>query len=164
MKSVFMVAEKPSLAQSLALILSDHKCSSRKGATTLTYNKYTITNHVIIYLGFNGACSVHEWTGSYKGEAAYFKMTSVCGHINSLDFPAKFNNWDTVDPVELFRCPTEKKEATPKLKMPAFLASEAKGSHHAVLWLDCDKEGENICFEVAHDNLNNLFPILNMNK
>ena len=66
----------------------------------------------------------------------------------SLDFPAKFNNWDRVDPSELFLCGTEKKEATPKLKMPAFLAAEGKGADYLVLWLDCDKEGENICFEV----------------
>ena len=50
----------------------------------------------------------------------------------SIDFPSKYNNWDRVDPSELFLCPTEKKEATAKLKMPAFLASEAKGADYLV--------------------------------
>ena len=128
MPVVYMVAEKPSLAQSIAQILSGHRCNSRKG--------------------FNGACSVHEWSGTFNGINCNYKMTSVCGHVNSIDFPARYNNWDRVDPIELFQCPTEKKEATAKLKMPAFLASEAKGAEYLVLWLDCDKEGENICFEV----------------
>ncbi|XP_076061845.1 DNA topoisomerase 3-beta isoform X2 [Oratosquilla oratoria] len=82
MKTVFMVAEKPSLAQSLGEILSNKHCSSRKG--------------------FNGACSVHEWNGSFQNQSVRFKMTSVCGHVMSMDFPGKYNNWDRVDPT-IFR-------------------------------------------------------------
>jgi DNA topoisomerase III len=105
-------------------------------------------------------CSVHEWQGHFKNESVRFKMTSVCGHVMSLDFPGFYNSWDRVDPVELFNCPTEKKEATAKLRMPAFLSQEAKGCSYLVLWLDCDKEGENICFEVmdaVQGNIQNVF-------
>uniref|UniRef100_A0A673NN44 DNA topoisomerase n=1 Tax=Sinocyclocheilus rhinocerous TaxID=307959 RepID=A0A673NN44_9TELE len=102
MRTVLMVAEKPSLAQSIAKILSKGSCSTRKG--------------------LNGACSVHEYTGSFVGQNVRFKMTSVCGHVMSLDFIGKYNNWDKVDPAELFsNAPTEKKEANPKLNMVKFL-------------------------------------------
>ena len=85
MKTALMVAEKPSLAQSLAKILSDGQMSSRKGS--------------------NGACSVHEYTGHFPGtgETCRFKFTSVCGHVMTLDFLGKYNNWDKVDPVSMLR-------------------------------------------------------------
>ncbi|XP_009235101.1 DNA topoisomerase 3-beta-1 isoform X4 [Pongo abelii] len=132
MKTVLMVAEKPSLAQSIAKILSRGSLSSHKG--------------------LNGACSVHEYTGTFAGQPVRFKMTSVCGHVMTLDFLGKYNKWDKVDPAELFsQAPTEKKEANPKLNMVKFLQVEGRGCDYIVLWLDCDKEGENICFEVNTD-------------
>lgn len=76
---VFMVAEKPSLAQSISKILSNGQLSTHKG--------------------FNNACSVHEWSGRFMNSSCKFKMTSVCGHVMSLDFISKYNNWDKVDPV-----------------------------------------------------------------
>lgn len=125
-----MVAEKPSLALSLSKIIAKGQVNSRKG--------------------FNGACSVHEFVTRFPptGEQARFKFTSVCGHVMSLDFIGKYNSWDKVDPAELFQAPTQKKEASPNLHMPGYLEKEAKGCDFLVLWLDCDKEGENICFEV----------------
>lgn len=40
--------------------------------------------------GLNGACSVYEYPGSFLGQAVHFKMTSVCGHVMSLDFIGGF--------------------------------------------------------------------------
>jgi hypothetical protein len=54
-------------------------------------------------LGSNGACSVHEWQGQFKNELVNFRMTSVCGHVMSLDFISKYNNWDRVDPVSMLQ-------------------------------------------------------------
>ena len=81
MKTILMVAEKPSLAASLAKILSNGQMGTRKG--------------------FNSACSIHEYSTKFPptGESVRVKFTSVCGHVMSLDFLGKYNNWDKVDPV-----------------------------------------------------------------
>lgn len=36
--------------------------------------------------GLNGTCSVHEYSGTFAGQPVRFKMTSVCGHVMTLDF------------------------------------------------------------------------------
>lgn len=128
MTTVLMVAEKPLLAESIAKILSDKRAIKHKG--------------------WNGVCQISEYAGRFQGKDAHFRVTSTCGHVMGLDFLPKFNNWERTDPIQLFEAPTEKKEANPKMRMCDFLASEARGCEYLVLWLDCDKEGENICFEV----------------
>jgi DNA topoisomerase-3 len=132
------------LAESIAKLLSDGQSTKRKGAFVGGVGRAHDG------AGWNGACSIHEWSGRFQSRAARYKMTSTCGHVMSLDFASKYNNWESVDPVQLFDAQVVKKEATAKLKMPAFLESEAKNVDALVLWLDCDKEGENICFEVMH--------------
>lgn len=113
MSTVLMVAEKPSLAQSLANILSNGRCKSRKAA--------------------NGALSVHEYRASFWHENnAFFKMTSVCGHVMSSNFTGKYNNWDRVEPQELFDAPTIKEEANPKLQIIRFLQKEVCFECHSI--------------------------------
>lgn len=105
-----MVAEKPSLAQSLADILSNGRLKTRKA--------------------FNNVCSVHEYKSSFRGQKdVLFKFTSVCGHLLSTNFAAKYNNWDRTEPQELFDCPTVKEEANPKLSLIKFLQKEVILSH-----------------------------------
>ncbi|KAI6242763.1 DNA topoisomerase [Aphelenchoides fujianensis] len=130
---VLMVAEKPILAESIAKLLSNNSCHTRKGK--------------------NGVCSVSEYTGTFQNQRAEFKVTSTCGHVETVDFPARYNNWDRTDPAELLVCPIEKQEANPKMRMIDYLHGEAKGVDVLVLWLDNDKEGENICpgsFPLTH--------------
>jgi DNA topoisomerase-3 len=59
---------------------------------------------------------------------------------------AEFQSWDKTDPATLFDAPTIKAEANPKARVCRHLQAEAKGCDYLVLWLDCDREGENICF------------------
>ena len=64
----------------------------------------------------------------------------------SVDFGKEYQSWDSVDPAELFNAPIVKKAT--KKGVVKHLQSEAKGIHGLVLWMDCDREGENINFEV----------------
>ena len=122
--SVLMVAEKPSICTSIAQALSKGQMESR-GRTP----------------------PVHEFRGTFLNQAAFFRVTSVVGHIFSTDFPAQYQNWDAVNPADLFDAPII---STPEGKggIIKHLEREASGMDYLVLWLDCDREGENICFEV----------------
>uniref|UniRef100_A0A1D1Z473 DNA topoisomerase n=1 Tax=Anthurium amnicola TaxID=1678845 RepID=A0A1D1Z473_9ARAE len=122
---VLMVAEKPSIALSIATAMSDGRMSTRRGST-----------------------DVHEFDGMFLGSHVRYKVTSVIGHVFSVDFPPKFQNWDLTDPMDLFQAPILKSESNPKAHICRHLHQEARGCGYLVLWLDCDREGENICYEV----------------
>ncbi len=61
---------------------------------------------------------VHEYEGVFQGRPAHFKMTSVIGHVLSIDFPPAFQSWETTDPASLFSAPTIMSEANPKVGSP----------------------------------------------
>jgi DNA topoisomerase III len=69
------------------------------------------------------------------------------GHIFSMDFPSAYQNWDATNPVDLFDAEVVS-IAESKGGIIKHLEREASGMDYLVLWLDCDREGENICFEV----------------
>lgn len=89
---------------------------------------------------------VYEFEGTFKGQTCLFRVTSVTGHVFSTDFPAAYQNWDAIDPVDLFSAPVI--SVAEKGGVVKSLEREARNMDYLVLWLDCDREGENICFEV----------------
>lgn len=56
-------------------------CSSLR-LPSLCFSSGNMSSHK----GLNGTCSVHEYTGTFAGQTVRFKMTSVCGHVMTLDF------------------------------------------------------------------------------
>lgn len=126
--TVLHIAEKPSIAQAITKGLAD-------GSTTM-----------------NGrALPVHEFTGpdfpkAPRAAKCKHKVTSVAGHVFSVDFPPAFQSWDSVDPAELFDAPIVRKPT--KGSVVKHLQEEGRGVDFIVLWMDCDREGENINFEV----------------
>jgi hypothetical protein len=64
---------------------------------------------------------IHEFHGSFRGEPAMFKMTSVIGHVFALDFLPQFQSWEGTDPQKLFFAGTRKSEANPKVRLTCSL-------------------------------------------
>ena len=121
------MAEKPSIALALANALGNNDVRKRMGIAPRS--------------------PVYEYRGDFLGEAACFKVTATHGHIYSFDFGGEYNDWSKHGPRELFSAPVVRTYDS-AAQMPEHIREEAKGCHALVLWLDCDREGENICFEV----------------
>ena len=129
---VLMVAEKPSIAQAVASALAQGPVQKRKGVSP--------------------SVPVYEYDGTFYAGAdswpnSRFRVTSTVGHMWSLDFTKSINDNQALDPIELYTAPTVHLE-DPRPRMTEHLQAEATGCHVLVLWLYCDREVENICFEV----------------
>lgn len=123
--NVLMVAEKPSICTAIAKALSNDHMETRGRSPP-----------------------IHEFSSSFlRHDSVRYKVTSVTGHVFSMDFPKSYQNWDSCDPVDLFDAPVVS-VSEGKGGIVKHLERESQGMDVLVLWLDCDREGENICFEV----------------
>ncbi|KAJ1391489.1 TOPRIM domain [Sesbania bispinosa] len=136
--SVLNVAEKPSVAKSVSAILSRNQgLRVRDGRSR--YNK------------------IFEFNYSIRGQPCHMLFTSVIGHLMELEFEERYRKWHSCDPADLHApsislFPGQKgyQENT---------GEEARSASGLFCGLNCDREGENIAFEVVdeiHQAVQNL--------
>ncbi|CAD8086641.1 unnamed protein product [Paramecium sonneborni] len=125
---VLNVAEKPSVARSIANVLSrDHRTEETKSP----FNKLFKLDYKLRDL------DVEMW------------ITSVSGHLKNLKYPTKYQNWEKWDPIIILKeAEIENNISTDKQNLEQNLKNFAAMCSRLILWLDCDREGENIAFEV----------------
>ncbi|OVA03617.1 DNA topoisomerase [Macleaya cordata] len=126
---VLNVAEKPSVAKAVSGILSRNQgLRVREGRSR--YNK------------------IFEFEYTIRGQPCNMAVTSVTGHLMELEFEDRYRKWNSCDPVDLYQAVVRKLVPQDKLDIKRTLEEEARRCQWLVLWLDCDREGENIAFEV----------------
>ncbi|CAK0837613.1 unnamed protein product, partial [Prorocentrum cordatum] len=125
-------AEKPTIAGTIAHSLSGaQKPRRRKGQ--------------------HPRSPVYEFDGFFRGEPASFRVTATFGHVYPAA-PARATTTGTPRARTTCSSPPSSRARTGARGGAARSRStwrrRAKGCQALVLWLDCDREGENICFEV----------------
>ena len=126
--SVLFVAEKPSVSRALAELLSGGRYGSRGARPLETHYFFTY------FAPARCRCSI--------------AVTSVVGHVFGLDFDGGAERRGDI--ASIFAAKTRKtvEETSEKLAVVQHLQRAATGCGWLCLWLDGDREGENICFEV----------------
>ena len=132
MRKILCVAEKPSIAKTLSKALQE------------TFNgKLTYLDSASKYN------SVFSITGKFLDRPAEIIITSVTGHIKNCGFDPHYKKWQTIDPFVLLKeAPIRIKDADDKIDVIKNLMECSKSATDLFLWLDCDREGEAIAYEV----------------
>ncbi|PVD39556.1 hypothetical protein C0Q70_02191 [Pomacea canaliculata] len=129
MVRILNVAEKNDAAKSIADVMSRGHYRKREGFSK--FNK------------------IYEFESSILDhQNCTMTFTSVSGHLLALEFPIQYRKWMSCSPVELFNVPVEKYCPKDYEDIKRTLENEIRGCQKLVIWTDCDREGENIGFEV----------------
>lgn len=127
-KRVLCVAEKNDAAKGIAEIMSSGRSRRREGLSK--FNK------------------IYEFDFHLFGQNVSVTMTSVSGHLLGLEFKSPFQKWHSCNPVLLFDAEVEKYCPDNMIQIKRTLEKEARQCQALIIWTDCDREGENIGFEV----------------
>uniref|UniRef100_A0A6P7FEZ4 DNA topoisomerase n=1 Tax=Diabrotica virgifera virgifera TaxID=50390 RepID=A0A6P7FEZ4_DIAVI len=122
------VAEKNDAAKNIASLLSRGGSSRREGISP--YNK------------------IYEFNTTVLNEPAFMVMTSVSGHLLNYAFTGAYKNWRGCNPIALFDAPIVKTCPENYIKVKKTLEREIRSCDGLIIWTDCDREGENIGFEI----------------
>ncbi|KAA8647262.1 DNA topoisomerase 3 [Aspergillus tanneri] len=127
---VLCVAEKPAIAKAVAQHLSGGVMQ-----TIPTGSQY-VKNYVFEF-NFGrpwGNCSV--------------TMTSVLGHLTTLDFERQYKGWLSCPPGALFEAPVHEFVDSEKTAIADNIQEQSRRCKALFIWTDCDREGEHIGAEV----------------
>ncbi|XP_040927756.1 DNA topoisomerase 3-alpha isoform X2 [Betta splendens] len=127
-KKVLCVAEKNDAAKGIAEIMSGGTARRREGMSK--FNK------------------IYEYEYHLFGQNVTVTMTSVSGHLLGLEFKAPLQKWHSCNPVLLFDAEVEKYCPDNMIQIKRTLEKEVRQCQALVIWTDCDREGENIGFEI----------------
>ncbi|XP_032472470.1 DNA topoisomerase 3-alpha isoform X2 [Phocoena sinus] len=129
-RKILCVAEKNDAAKGIADLLSGGRMRRREGLSR--FNK------------------IYEFDYRLRGQNVTMIMTSVSGHLLAHDFQMQFRKWQSCNPLVLFEAEIEKYCPENFLDIKKTLEREARQCQVLVIWTDCDREGENIGFEIIH--------------
>ena len=141
--SILNVAEKNDAAKHIASFLSNNMMRTRKGPGNFNYDmKMPIS------------CLNPEFANTGlqpdRDNNIDFTMTSVSGHVMCYNFVDRFLSWRDSKPYELFNCPIEKNILDTMHGVADNLKKEARYAKVLIIWTDCDREGENIGYQIAY--------------
>uniref|UniRef100_A0A672UK56 DNA topoisomerase n=1 Tax=Strigops habroptila TaxID=2489341 RepID=A0A672UK56_STRHB len=129
-RKVLCVAEKNDAARGIAELLSNSRMRRREGFSK--FNK------------------IYEYDYQMFGQNVTMVMTSVSGHLLAHDFKMPFRKWTSCNPLSLFDAEIEKYCPENYVDIKRTLEREIQQCQALVIWTDCDREGENIGFEIIH--------------
>lgn len=84
----------------------------------------------------------------FRGQNAKMLFTSVSGHLLTYEFSNAFRNWQSCNPEQLFDAPVMKTCPDNFVKIQQTLEREIRTCNGLIIWTDCDREGENIGYEI----------------